>query len=122
MPICAKTEQEIAELDEKDALEFLRPLGLEQTGLNRLIKSAFYALDLITYITSGEIETRAWTIKRGTNAQLAAGKIHTDIMKGFIRAEVIAYDDMITYKGRAGAREAGKAQQKAKSISSKTAT
>lgn len=114
IPICAKLEQEIAELDESEALDFLRPLGLEEIGLNRLIKTAFQTLDLITYITSGEIETRAWTIQKGTNAQHAAGKIHTDIMKGFIRAEVIPFDEMITCKGRTGAREAGKARSEGK--------
>jgi ribosome-binding ATPase len=85
-------------------------LGLSDTGLNRLIKASFESLDLITYITTGEIETRAWTIKKGSNAQEAAGKIHSDIQKGFIRAEVVSFADMMTYKGRVGAREAGKAR------------
>lgn len=110
VPICAKLEEEISRLEEKDAKEFLSSLGLEESGLNRLIKEAFSILDLITYITSGEIETRAWTITKGTLAAEAAGKIHTDIEKGFIRAEVVAYEDMIRYKGRAGARDAGKAR------------
>lgn len=114
IPICAKLEEEISRLDEKDALEFLQSLGLKESGLNRLIKEAFSVLDLITYITSGEIETRAWTITRGTPATAAAGKIHSDIERGFIRAEVVAFDDMIKYKGRVGAKEAGKARSEGK--------
>ncbi len=110
VPICAKIEEEISRLDEKDSLEFLESLGLKESGLTRLIKEAFSLLDLITYITTGEVETRAWTIRKGTTAAEAAGKIHSDIEKGFIRAEVVSYDDMIRYKGRVGAREAGKAR------------
>lgn len=110
VPICARIEEEISQLDENDAKEFLSSLGLKESGLDRLIREAFSLLDLITYITTGEIETRAWTIKKGTPADEAAGKIHSDIEKGFIRAEVVAYDDMIHYKGRVGAREAGKAR------------
>lgn len=110
VPICARIEEEISRLDEKDAKEFLESLGLKESGLDRLIREAFSLLDLITYITTGEIETRAWTIKRGTTAAVAAGKIHTDIEKGFIRAEIVSYDDMIRYKGRVGAREAGRAR------------
>lgn len=114
IPICARLEEEVAQLSEAEALEYLQSLGLQETGLNRLIKAAFEILDLITYITTGEIETRAWTIKKGMNAQLAAGKIHSDIQKGFIRAEVVSYPDMVTYKGRVGAREAGKARSEGK--------
>ncbi len=110
VPICARIEEEISRLDEKDAKEFLESLGLKESGLDRLIREAFSLLDLITYITTGEIETRAWTIKKGTPAAEAAGKIHSDIEKEFIRAEVIAFEDMIRYKGRVGAREAGKAR------------
>ena len=110
MPICAQIEQELAQLTDEEALEYLNELGLQETGLNRLVKKAFSMLNLITYITTGEVETRAWTIPRGTNAQLAAGKIHTDIQKGFIRAEVVSYEDMIKYKGRVGAKEAGLAR------------
>jgi len=108
--VCAKLEEEISQLDEKDAQEFLQSLGLKESGLDRLIKEAFNLLGLITYITSGDIETRAWTISKGTPAAEAAGKIHSDIEKGFIRAEVVSYEDMIKYKGRVGAREAGKAR------------
>ncbi len=108
--ICARIEEEISRLDEKDAREFLDALGLKESGLDRLIREAFSLLDLINYITTGEIETRAWTIKKGTPAAQAAGEIHSDIEKGFIRAEVVAYEDMIRYKGRVGAREVGKAR------------
>lgn len=108
--ICARIEEEISRLDEKDAREFLDALGLKESGLDRLIREAFGLLDLINYITTGEIETRAWTIKKGTPAAQAAGEIHSDIEKGFIRAEVVAYEDMIRYKGRVGAREVGKAR------------
>ncbi len=110
VPICARIEEEIARLDEKDAKEFLESLGLKESGLDRLIKEAFSLLELITYITTGEIETRAWTIKKGTFAAQAAGKIHSDLEKGFIRAEVVSFEDMVRYKGRVGAREAGRAR------------
>lgn len=108
IPICAKIESEIVELEEVEQKEFLSSLGLEKTGLNRLIHASFDMLGLITYLTTGEKETRAWTIKKGMNAAEAAGKIHTDIQKGFVRAEVIAFDDMVRYRGRNGAKEAGK--------------
>lgn len=108
IPICAKLEEEIAQLPIVERKEFLESLGLKQSGLERLIKASFKMLGLITYLTTGEIETRAWTVLEGTAAPEAAGKIHTDIQKGFIRAEVVAYSDMIAYKGRVGAREAGK--------------
>lgn len=110
VPVCARIEEEISQLDEKDAREFLAVLGLQESGLDRVIREAFHLLDLITYITTGEIETRAWTIRKGTHAAEAAGKIHSDLEKGFIRAEVVSYDDMIKYHGRVGAREAGKAR------------
>ncbi len=114
VPICAKLEEEVSQLSEAEALEFLKSLGLQETGLNRLIKEAFDSLDLITYLTTGEIETRAWTIHKGTKAPEAAGKIHTDLQKGFIRAEVVSYNDMVAYKGRAGARDVGKARSEGK--------
>ncbi len=110
VPVCARIEEEISQLDEKDAKEFLESLGLTESGLDRVIREAFNLLGLITYITTGEIETRAWTVRKGASAAEAAGKIHSDIEKGFIRAEVVSYDDMIRYKGRVGAREAGKAR------------
>jgi ribosome-binding ATPase len=108
IPICGKLESEVAELDEQEAEEFLASIGLEETGLNRLIRTSFEMLGLITFLTTGEMETRAWTIPRGSTAQEAAGKIHTDIQKGFIRAEVVTFEDMVRYKGRVGAKEAGK--------------
>lgn len=108
IPICAKLEEEIAQLAPEERPPFLESLGLEQSGLQRLVKTSFKMLGLITFLTTGEIETRAWTILAGTPAAEAAGKIHTDIQKGFIRAEVVSYEDMIKYKGRVGAREAGK--------------
>lgn len=114
IPICAKLEEEIAQLPKSEQKEFLETLGLEESGLNRLAKESFKMLDLITYITTGEIETRAWTIHRGTSAAMAAGEIHTDIQKGFIRAEVVSFDDMMKYKGRVGAREHGKARSEGK--------
>ncbi len=114
IPICAKFEEEIAQLDKEEAEEFLKSAGQTESGLNRLVKSAFHLLDLITFLTTGELETKAWTIHRGDTAVQAAGKIHTDIEKGFIRAEVVSYNDMIEYKGRVGARDAGKARSEGK--------
>ena len=108
IPICSKLESEVAELEEEEQQEFLSSMGLKETGLNRLIRTSFEMLDLITYLTTGEKETRVWTIQKGNNAAEAAGKIHTDIQKGFIRAEVVTFDDMVRYKGRVGAKEAGK--------------
>lgn len=106
--ICAKVEEEIAQLPVDERALFLESLGLKQSGLQRLVKAAFSMLGLITYLTSGELETRAWTITQGTSAVEAAGRIHSDIQKGFIRAEVVSYDDMVSYHGRQGAREAGR--------------
>lgn len=108
IPICARLEEEIAQLSPQERAPFLESLGLEQSGLQRLIKASFSMLGLITFLTTGEMETRAWTITNHTPAAEAAGKIHTDIQKGFIRAEVVAYDDMVAFKGRNGAREQGK--------------
>lgn len=108
VPVCAKLEQELAELSLEEAKEYLQDLELTESGLIRLIKSSYALLDLITFFTSGEKETRAWTIKKGSQATDAAGKIHSDIAKGFAKAEVISYDDFITHNGRAGAKEAGK--------------
>jgi GTP-binding protein YchF len=106
--ICAKLESELAQLEPADQKELLASIGLEEPGLNRLIRAAFKMLGLINFLTTGEQETRAWTIHAGTKAPEAAGKIHGDLQKGFIRAEVIAYDDMVKYNGRSGAREAGR--------------
>lgn len=114
VPVCAKLEEEVAQLSDSEAVEFLKALGLEETGLNRLIRAAYEILGLISYLTTGEMETRAWTIRRGTKAQEAAGKIHSDIEKGFIRAEVISYQDMVACQGRARARELGKLRAEGK--------
>lgn len=106
--ICAKLEAEIAELPPEERPPFLESMGLKQTGLDRLIAASFQMLDLISFITTGEMETRAWTIPKGTKAVEAAGEIHTDIQKGFIRADVISSSDFIECQGRGKARELGK--------------
>ena len=106
--ICASMESEIAELDDADKLEFLQDMGLEEPGLNRLIRTGYKLLSLQTYFTAGVKEVRAWTVNIGATAPQAAGVIHTDFEKGFIRAEVIAYNDFIQYKGEQGSKEAGK--------------
>lgn len=105
--ICAKIEAEISELEEDEKLMFLEELGLKQSGLDRLIQASYSLLGLISYLTAGPKEIRAWTIKKGTKAPQAAGKIHTDFEKGFIRAEVVAYDDLFTCGTYAAAREKG---------------
>jgi len=106
--ISAKIESEIATLSREERADFLETLGLEDAGLDRLIRAGYGLLDLITYFTVGPKEARAWTIHRGTRAPQAAGVIHTDFEKGFIRAETITYDDYVALGGEAGAREAGK--------------
>ena len=108
VPVCAALEAEIAELDEADKLDFLKDLGLTEPGLDRVIRAGYTLLGLETYFTAGPKEVRAWTIRHGATAPQAAGVIHTDFEKGFIRAEVVAYTDYVRYKGEAGAREAGK--------------
>ena len=108
VPVCAEIEAEIAELDEEDKAAFLEEMGQEEPGLNRVIRAGYELLGLQTYFTAGVKEVRAWTVKKGATAPQAAGVIHTDFEKGFIRAEVIAYEDFIQYKGEAGAKEAGK--------------
>ena len=108
IPMCNQLEAEIAELDFDEGIEFLKDMGLEEPGLNKLIRESYKILSLITYFTAGEKEVRAWTIKKGSTAPQAAGIIHTDFQKGFIRAETIAYDDYIEYSGELGAKEAGK--------------
>lgn len=106
--ISAKIESELAGLDAEERTAFLADLGLDEPGLNRLIRAGYKLLGLVTYFTVGPKEARAWTITRGTKAPQAAGVIHTDFEKGFIRAETVAYDDYVTLKGEAGAKEAGK--------------
>lgn len=108
VPICNKLEAEIAELEDEEKTEFLADLGMEEPGLDRVIRAGYELLGLQTYFTAGVKEVRAWTMKEGDSAPKAAGVIHTDFEKGFIRAEVIAYDDYIEYNGEAGAKEAGK--------------
>jgi GTP-binding protein YchF len=108
VPVCAAIEAEIAQLPEDERAEFLRDLGLAEPGLNRVIRGAYELLGLVTYFTAGPKEVRAWTVRRGSTAPQAAGVIHTDFERGFIRAEVIAFDDYIQYRGESGAREAGR--------------
>jgi len=108
VPVCAAIEAEIAQLEDADRAEFLKELGLEEPGLNRVIRAAYALLGLQTYFTAGPKEVRAWTVRRGSTAPQAAGVIHTDFERGFIRAEVIGYDDYVACRGEAGARDAGK--------------
>ncbi|MBM4217894.1 MAG: redox-regulated ATPase YchF, partial [Gammaproteobacteria bacterium] len=106
--VCAAIEAEISQLDDADRTEFLKDLGLEEPGLNRVIRAGYALLGLQTYFTAGPKEVRAWTVKKGATAPQAAGVIHTDFERGFIRAEVIAYDDYVVLNGEQGAKEAGK--------------
>ena len=106
--ICNKLEAEIAELEDEEKAEFLADLGMEEAGLDRVIRASYQLLGLQTYFTAGPKELRAWTLKQGSTAPEAAGVIHTDFQKGFIRAEIIALEDYITYKGESGAKDAGK--------------
>ena len=112
--ICAKIEAELAEMDEADRLEFLKELGQDEPGLNRLIRAGFKLLGLQTYFTAGVKEVRAWTIHIGDTAPQAAGVIHGDFERGFIRAQTIAFDDFIQYKGEQGAKDAGKMRAEGK--------
>ncbi|MDR1801934.1 MAG: redox-regulated ATPase YchF [Lachnospiraceae bacterium] len=105
--ICAKIEQELAELSDEEKSMFLDDLGVEESGLQKLIKASYSILGLISFLTAGEPECRAWTINKGTKAPQAAGKIHSDFERGFIRAEVISYDDLVACKGHALAKEKG---------------
>ena len=104
----AAIEAELAQLDAEGRAEFLADLGLEEPGLDRIIRAGYELLGLQTYFTAGPKECRAWTVRRGATAPQAAAVIHTDFERGFIRAEVVAYDDFIAHGGEAGAREAGK--------------
>jgi ribosome-binding ATPase len=106
--ICNKLESEIVELEDAERLEFLQDLGMEEPGLDRVIRAGYQLLNLQTYFTAGVKEVRAWTVKVGATAPEAAAVIHTDFQKGFIRAEVISYDDFIAYKGEQGAKDAGR--------------
>ena len=108
VPVCAAIEEELSQLDDADRDEMLASYGLEEPGLNRVIRAGYKLLGLQTYFTAGVKEVRAWTVKAGSTAPQAAGVIHTDFEKGFIKAEVIAYEDFIKYKSEAACREAGK--------------
>ena len=112
--VCAKTEEELSEMDEADREMFLADFGLKESGLDKLIKASYSLLGLISYLTAGEKETRAWTIKKGTKAPQAAGKIHSDFEKGFIRAEVVEWETLLECGGLAGAREKGKVRSEGK--------
>ncbi|WP_049021142.1 DUF933 domain-containing protein, partial [Escherichia coli] len=114
VPVCAAVEADIAELDDEERDEFMQELGLEEPGLNRVIRAGYKLLNLQTYFTAGVKEVRAWTIPVGATAPQAAGKIHTDFEKGFIRAQTISFEDFITYKGEQGAKEAGKMRAEGK--------
>ena len=105
--ICAQIEEEISELDDDEKQEYLEALGLTESGLDKLIRSSYALLCLISFLTAGSDECRAWTIKKGTKAPQAAGKIHSDIERGFIRAETINFDDMIRCGSVAAAKEKG---------------
>jgi hypothetical protein len=108
VPVCAAIESELVEMDEADKGEFLAEMGLEEPGLNRVIRAGYQLLGLQTYFTAGVKEVRAWTVRAGATAPQAAGVIHTDFERGFIRAEVISFEDFIQYKGEQGARDAGR--------------
>jgi hypothetical protein len=108
VPVCAAIEAEIADLDDEEKIDFLDEMGLEEPGLNRVIRGGYSLLGLHTYFTAGPKEVRAWTVKLGATAPEGAGVIHTDFQKGFIRAEVVSYDDYVGYNGEQGAKDAGK--------------
>jgi GTP-binding protein YchF len=112
--ICAKTEAELADMGDEDRLMFLQEMGQTEPGLNRLIRAAFTLFGLQTYFTAGVKEVRAWTIHVGNTAPQAAGVIHTDFERGFIRAQTIAFDDFVAYKGEQGAKDAGKMRAEGK--------
>jgi ribosome-binding ATPase len=114
VPVCAAIEAEIVELDEDERAVFLADLGLDEPGLNRVVRAGYKLLGLETYFTAGPKEVRAWTIPKAAKAPQAAGVIHSDFERGFIRAEVIAYDDFVAFKGEQGAKEAGKLRSEGK--------
>ena len=114
VPVCAAIEMEMAELDDEERREFLDDMGLDEPGLNRVIRAGYKLLGLQTYFTAGPKEVRAWTVPVGATAPQAAGVIHTDFERGFIRAEVISYDDFIACNGEHGAKEAGKLRSEGK--------
>ena len=107
IPLCVKIEEELSTLDKDDKKEMLEALGLEESGLDKVIKASYDLLGLMSFLTAGEPEVRAWTIKKGTKAPEAAGKIHSDIQRGFIKAEVVSYDDLIREGSMPAVREKG---------------
>jgi GTP-binding protein YchF len=117
LALSARVEMEVAQLDEKDRQSFLTELGIEEPARDRFIRASYRLLDLISFFTTGEDEVKAWTIEQGTSARKAAGKIHSDIERGFIRAEVVAYDDFIRHGSEAKCREAGKLRLEGKDYS-----
>src|SRR5690606_26584048 len=108
VPVCAAIEAEIADMPDEDKAVFLEDMGMDEPGLNRVIRAAYKLLGLLTFFTAGVKEVRAWTVRAGATAPQAAGVIHSDFERGFIRAETIAYEDFIAYGGEAGAKEKGK--------------
>jgi len=113
--LAAKLEAELSEFDDEERLAFMEELGINESGLDKLIRASYHLLDLISFLTAGKPETRAWTIRKGTKAPQAAGKIHSDIERGFIRAETVAYDDLIACGGMTQAREKGLVRAEGKS-------
>jgi len=114
VPVSAKIESELIEMDEEERTLFLQELGLKESGLERVIKKGYELLNLISFLTAGESESRAWTIRRGTKAPQAAGVIHSDMERGFIRAEIVSYEDLVAAGSMAAAREAGKVRLEGK--------
>jgi len=108
VPVCAAIEAEIVQLDDEDKQDFLSEMNLDEPGLNRVIRAGYELLGLQTFFTAGEKEVRAWTVKNGATAPQGAGRIHTDFEKGFIRAEVVGYNDYVEFRGESGAKDAGK--------------
>lgn len=114
LAICAKIEDEIAQLDESESMEFLKEMGLEERGLDRLVRASYQLLGLLSFFTAGEMEARGWTVSAGSKAPHAAGRIHTDLQKGFIRAEVISFSDLEKHGSQSAAKEAGRVRLEGK--------
>ena len=114
IPLCVKIEEELSGLDDSDKKEMLDALGLEESGLDKLIKKSYDLLGLMSFLTAGETEVRAWTIKKGTKAPQAAGKIHSDFERGFIKAEVVSYNDLMKEGSMLAAKEKGLVRQEGK--------
>ena len=115
LPVCAGVEAEISQLDDADRTEFLKEMGLVESGLDQVVHAGYRLLELLTFFTAGKKEVRAWTVRKGSTAPQAAGRIHTDFEKGFIRAEVTAFDDFVTLGGEQGAKDAGRLRLEGKS-------